>query len=57
MIDTVNDDLFQFDIERPFIPPELNADYTKLLELSIRRCGYYTCRQSVFQRPGAGAIK
>lgn len=36
LIDTVNDDLYQFDIERPFIPAELNSDFTKLLELSIQ---------------------
>lgn len=35
IIDTLNDNLFQFEIERPFIPVELNADFLKLTELSI----------------------
>lgn len=34
IIDTLNDNLFQFEIERPFIPVELNADFLKLTELS-----------------------
>lgn len=36
IIDTLNDNLFQFEIERPFIPVELNADFLKLTELSIQ---------------------
>lgn len=36
IIDTLNDNLFQFEIERPFIPLELNADFLKLTELSIQ---------------------
>ena len=36
IIDTLNDNLFQFEIERPFIPVELNADFLKLTELSLR---------------------
>lgn len=36
IIDTLNDNLFQFEIERPFIPVELNADFLKLTELSTQ---------------------
>ena len=36
IIDTLNDNLFQFEIERPFIPVELNADFLKLTELSFQ---------------------
>ncbi len=34
IVDTLNDNLFQFEIERPFIPVELNADFLKITELS-----------------------
>lgn len=36
IIDTLNDNLFQFEIERPFIPVELNADFLKITELSTQ---------------------
>ncbi len=36
IIDTLNDNLFQFEIEKPFIPLELNADFLKLTELSTQ---------------------
>ena len=39
IIDTLNDNLFQFEIERPFIPVELNADFLKLTELSTLAVG------------------
>lgn len=32
--DNVNDSLFQFEIETPFIPSELNQEYMKLMEFS-----------------------
>lgn len=32
--DNVNDSLFQFEIETPFIPSELNPEYMKLMEFS-----------------------
>ena len=58
MIDTVNDDLFQFDIERPFIPSELNADYTKLLELSIQAAAdTIPAAKAYFNDPGAVSDK
>lgn len=34
IIDILNSDLFQFEIERPNIPSELNTDFLKLMELS-----------------------
>ncbi|MDL2212844.1 DUF47 family protein [Bacteroides sp. OttesenSCG-928-D19] len=34
IVDTLNDNLIQFEIERPYIPSELNADFMKLTELS-----------------------
>lgn len=34
IIVTLNNDLFQFEIERPSIPSELNSDFLKLTELS-----------------------
>lgn len=34
IVSTLNNDLFQFEIERPNIPSELNPDFFKLLELS-----------------------
>lgn len=36
IVDTLNDNLFQFEIERPFIPVELNADFLKITELSTQ---------------------
>lgn len=36
IIDTLNDNLFQFEIEHPYIPVELNADFLKLTELSVQ---------------------
>ena len=35
IIDLLNNDLFQFEIERPYIPVELNADFLKLTDLSM----------------------
>lgn len=35
VVNTLNDNLIQFEIERPYIPPELNADFIKLTELSL----------------------
>lgn len=32
----LNNDIFQFDIERPFIPVSLRADFLVLLELSVK---------------------
>ena len=34
IIDILNNNLFQFEIERPYIPVELNADFLKLTDLS-----------------------
>lgn len=34
VIDILNNNLFQFEIERPYIPVELNADFLKLTDLS-----------------------
>jgi len=34
IVGTLNDNLIQFEIERPYIPSELNADFIKLTELS-----------------------
>ncbi len=34
IIDILNNNLFQFEIEHPYIPAELNADFMKLTELS-----------------------
>lgn len=34
IVRTLNDNLIQFEIERPYIPAELNADFIKLTELS-----------------------
>lgn len=36
IIDTLNDNLFQFEIEKPYFPLELNADFLKLTELSTQ---------------------
>ena len=35
MVDILNDNLIQFEIERPYIPSDLNADFIKLTELSV----------------------
>lgn len=35
IVSTLNDNLTQFEIERPYIPAELNTDFIKLTELSI----------------------
>ena len=35
MVDILNDNLSQFEIERPYIPSDLNADFIKLTELSV----------------------
>lgn len=34
IVGTLNDNLIQFEIERPYIPAELNVDFIKLTELS-----------------------
>ena len=34
VLDTLNNNLYQFEIETPHIPVELNADFLKLMELS-----------------------
>ena len=34
IIDILNNNLFQFEIEHPYIPVELNADFLKLTDLS-----------------------
>lgn len=34
IIDILNNNLFQFEIERPYIPVDLNADFMKLTDLS-----------------------
>lgn len=34
IVDILNNNLFQFEIERPYIPAELNADFMKLTDLS-----------------------
>lgn len=36
IIDTLNDNLFQFEIEKPYFPLELNSDFLKLTELSTQ---------------------
>ena len=36
IIDTLNNNLFQFEIETPYIPVELNGDFLKLTELSTQ---------------------
>ena len=36
IVDLLNDNLYQFDIERPYIPAELNADIQQLTELSTQ---------------------
>ena len=36
IVDLLNDNLYQFDIERPYIPAELNADIQRLTELSTQ---------------------
>ena len=36
IIDTLYNDLFQFEIERPNIPEELNSDFLKLMEFTSR---------------------
>ena len=35
MVDILNDNLIQFEIERPYIPSDLNADFIKLTEVSV----------------------
>lgn len=50
IIDTLNDNLFQFEIERPFIPVELNADFLKLTEFVHSGCGDgHSSGQGLFQ--------
>lgn len=36
IVDVLNDDLYQFEIERPYIPVELNSDILKLTDLSTQ---------------------
>ncbi len=36
IIYTMSNDMFQFEVEKPYIPVELRADYLKLLELSVK---------------------
>ena len=36
IIDTINNNLFQFEIEMPYIPVEFNADFLRLTSLSIQ---------------------
>ncbi|MCQ2170593.1 MAG: DUF47 family protein [Bacteroidales bacterium] len=36
IVDMLSKDLFQFDIERPNVPAELNSDFLKLMNLSTR---------------------
>lgn len=35
MVDILNDNLIQFEIERPYVPSELSTDFIKLTELSV----------------------
>jgi predicted phosphate transport protein (TIGR00153 family) len=36
IIDTINETALQFSIEKPFIPPELNATYMELTDMAVK---------------------
>lgn len=48
IVDMLNNDLFQFEIERPNIPAELNPDFLKLLELSSQAVANTTPASKAF---------
>jgi uncharacterized protein Yka (UPF0111/DUF47 family) len=41
IIDILNDSLFQFEIETPYIPKELNPEFMKLTEFSFKRFYFF----------------
>ena len=48
IVNLLNNDLFQFEIERPNIPAELNQDFLKLLELSSQAVANTTPASKAF---------
>jgi predicted phosphate transport protein (TIGR00153 family) len=52
IVDILENSLFQFEIERPYIPAELNSDFIKLMELSTQSVEYViTTAKAYFSLP------